>query len=126
MTETAPAPPAKRRYHLDRSKTGRSKGTPNRTTRLLKDAILLAAERAGGGGSEGLTAYLQRQADENPGPFMALLAKVLPTQLAADGDGGGVVVQILRFAGADGLVTSKAPSAPLIEVPSVRLLPPTK
>jgi len=114
-------PPAKRRYHLDRSKTGRSKGTPNKTTRLLKDAILMAAERAGGPG--GLTAYLERQADENPVAFMSLLSKVLPTQLAADGDDGGVVVQILRFSDENGLLTSKPPA--LIEVPSTRLLPPT-
>jgi hypothetical protein len=108
MPET---PSAKPRPRLDRSKTGRAKGTPNKTTALLKDAILMAAERAGGPG--GLVAYLQRQADENPGPFMALLGKVLPTQLAADDGGSGVVVQILRFADRDGLLTTSAPSAPV-------------
>jgi hypothetical protein len=35
---------------LDRSKVGRKKGTPNKTTKLLKDAILKAAEKAGGKG----------------------------------------------------------------------------
>jgi hypothetical protein len=58
---------------------GRPKGLPNKMTTLLKDAILLAAEEAGGKG--GLVGYLKRQALENPGPFMALLGKVLPTQL---------------------------------------------
>lgn len=67
---------------LDRSKTGRAKGTPNKTTALLKDAILMAAELAGG--EEGLTGYLQLQAIENPGPFMSLLGKVLPTQVIGD------------------------------------------
>lgn len=38
------------RNRLDRSKTGRKKGTPNKTTQLLKDAILKAAEKAGGKG----------------------------------------------------------------------------
>jgi hypothetical protein len=47
---------------------GRQKGTPNKTTKLLKDAILQAAE--GAGGKEGLVGYLQTQAIENPGPFM--------------------------------------------------------
>jgi hypothetical protein len=78
---------------LDRSKTGRAKGTPNKTTALLKDAILKAAEAAGG--KEGLVGYLQAQASENPGPFMALLGKVLPLQIGGDPD-NPVVVSITR------------------------------
>jgi hypothetical protein len=69
---------------LDRAVTGRKKGTPNRVTALLKDSILKAAEEAGGPG--GIVAYLRTQAIENPGPFMALLGKVLPTQVVADKD----------------------------------------
>lgn len=70
---------------LDRSKTGRAKGTPNKTTKLLKDAILKAAENAGNKvGSDGLVSYLETQATENPGPFMSLLGKVLPLQIAGD------------------------------------------
>jgi hypothetical protein len=61
---------------------GRVKGVPNRTTALLKDAILKAAE--GAGGKEGLTGYLKEQATKNPGPFMSLLAKVLPMQVTGD------------------------------------------
>ena len=57
---------------------GRPKGTPNKTTALLKDAILQAAQEAGGEG--GLVGYLTLQAVENPGPFMSLLGKVLPIQ----------------------------------------------
>lgn len=63
---------------------GRPKGKPNKTTALLKDAILQAAEAAGG--AEGMIGYLQRQAVGNPGPFMALLGKVLPMQIAGDKD----------------------------------------
>lgn len=69
---------------LDRSKTGRAKGTPNKTTALLKDAILQAAERAGG--TDGLVGYLWQRAIDTPGPFMALLGKVLPTQISGDPD----------------------------------------
>lgn len=61
---------------------GRKKGTRNKTTQLLKDAILVAATQAGGSG--GLTAYLKSQAAVNPGPFMALLGKVLPLQIQGD------------------------------------------
>jgi hypothetical protein len=74
---------------LDRSKTGRKKGTPNKTTALLKDAILKAAELAGD--SEGLVGYLKIQASANPGPFMALLGKVLPMQVTGE-DGGPVTI----------------------------------
>jgi hypothetical protein len=78
---------------LDRSKTGRAKGTPNKTTALLKDAILKAAESAGG--KEGLVGYLKTQAKENPGPFLSLLGKVLPLQIGGDPD-NPVVVSITR------------------------------
>ena len=70
---------------LDRSKTGRAKGTPNKTTALLKDAILKAAENAGSKhGKEGLVSYLEIQAELNPGPFMSLLGKVLPMTVTGD------------------------------------------
>ena len=63
---------------------GRKKGTPNKTTALLKDAILEAARAAGGEGE--IVGYLTQQAEENPTAFMSLLGKVLPMQLAgADG-----------------------------------------
>ena len=79
---------------MDRSKTGRAKGTPNKTTALLKDAILKAAEGAGGEG--GMVAYLQSQASANPGPFMALLGKVLPMQIQGDPDGKPLFTVIER------------------------------
>lgn len=63
---------------------GRQKGTPNRLTGQLKDAILQAAELAGN--DKGLIGYLEMQAKENPGPFLALLGKVLPLQVAGDQD----------------------------------------
>ncbi len=62
---------------------GRPRGTPNKTTSLLKDAILRAAEAAGG--AEGMVGYLTEQASKNPGPFLSLLAKVLPMQIDAQG-----------------------------------------
>lgn len=64
---------------------GRKKGTPNKTTALLKDAILQAATQAGG--PEGLVGYLTIQAVDNPGPFMSLLGKVLPMQVTGPDDG---------------------------------------
>ena len=65
---------------------GRPKGLPNKTTALLKDAILMAAQKAGANenGEDGLVYYLQTQATNNPGPFMSLLGKVLPMTVAGD------------------------------------------
>jgi len=75
---------------------GRPKGVPNKTTALLKDAILKAAQGAGGGGEDGMAVYLQQQAKDNPGPFMALLGKVLPMQLVGDPDNPVVTEIVIR------------------------------
>ena len=61
---------------------GRQKGTLNKTLTLLKDAILEAADTAGG--KEGLVGYLALQVRENPVAFMGLLGKLVPSQLAAE------------------------------------------
>lgn len=66
---------------------GRQKGTPNKINALLKDAILQAAEAAGGPG--GMVGYLTLQAHENPSAFMSLLGKVLPQQVTGE-DGGPI------------------------------------
>ena len=55
------------------------KGRPNRIPALLKDMILTALSEAGG------TAYLVRQAKENPTAFLTLIGKVLPLQIKQDG-----------------------------------------
>ena len=74
---------------------GRPKGLPNKTTALLKDAILMAAETAGGGEPDGLVNYLVAQAKQNPGPFMTLLGKVLPMQVSGE-EGGNIIVEIVK------------------------------
>lgn len=70
---------------------GRPKGVLNKSTTLLKDAILAAAEKAGG--KDGLIGYLQRQADENPAAFLSLVGKVLPLQIAGN-DGGPLKITV--------------------------------
>lgn len=57
---------------------GRTKGTPNRVTADLKQAIMKAFGDAGG------SDYLAKVASEQPAVFCQLLGKVLPLQL--DGD----------------------------------------
>jgi hypothetical protein len=71
---------------------GRPKGALNKTTALLKDAILKAAEQAGNKvGDDGMVSYLEVQAIENPGPFMALLGKVLPMQFTGEVNGDIII-----------------------------------
>jgi hypothetical protein len=61
---------------------GRRKGTPNKTTKALKDMILQALDDAGGIG------YLRKQADQNPSAFMTLVGKFLPQDIKAQHSGG--------------------------------------
>src|SRR5215469_11143182 len=65
------------------------KKVQKKTTVALREAILAAGEAAGGEG--GLTAYLTRLAVENSSAYAGLLAKVLPSTLAADKSAGGKV-----------------------------------
>ena len=67
---------------------GRPKGMLNKTNGILKDAILQAAQTAGG--TDGIAGYLAKQAEANPGPFMALLGKVLPLQVEGTGPSGAI------------------------------------
>jgi hypothetical protein len=66
---------------LGKKTGGRKKGTPNKTTAALKDAILTAAEEALPGGKVG---YLKWLAKNNSGAFASLLGKVLPTTLVGE------------------------------------------
>ena len=61
---------------------GRENYTINKTSALLKDAILETAHTAGG--REGLVGYSVVQARENPVAFMGLLGKLVPSQIAAE------------------------------------------
>jgi hypothetical protein len=64
---------------------GRRAGIPNRTTRILREAILLAAEQVGEDkhGHDGLVGYLRKIAVEEPRAFCQLLQRVLPLQVNA-------------------------------------------
>jgi hypothetical protein len=66
---------------------GRPKGVPNKVNGLIKDMIVQALDNAGG------VDYLTEQARLNPGPFMTLLGKVLPTQVTGE-DGGPVKISV--------------------------------
>lgn len=68
---------------------GRPKGSQNKLTRTVKQAIEAAFEQVGG------PEYLARQAEENPAAFMTLLGKVLPTQTDVNLNASGLPPIIL-------------------------------
>lgn len=68
---------------------GRVKGTPNKTTALLKDAIIQAAIAVGedGKGKGELVGYCKFLAASEPKAFASLLGRVIPMQITGeDGD----------------------------------------
>ena len=67
---------------------GRKKGSVNKTTRALKDAIMNAFETVGG------ESYLAVVARDDPRTFCTLLGKVLPMQVEGTGDDGKIKVEI--------------------------------
>ena len=86
--------------NLTNAGKGRKKGVPNKTTALLKDAILKAADQAGG--RDGMIGYLKKQAEQNPQSFLPLLGKVLPMQVTGeDGEAIRVATEI-RLVGPEG------------------------
>lgn len=70
-----------------REGAGRPKGKLGQTTILLNEAILEAAKQAGG--EDGMVGYLRARAIDTPGPFLALIGKVLPMQVTG-ADGGPI------------------------------------
>jgi hypothetical protein len=72
---------------------GRPKGSANKVTVALKEAILQAGENVGG--EKGLVGYLERLAVENSSAYAGLLAKILPHQLAASADSHGGRTEII-------------------------------
>lgn len=65
---------------------GRPKGSPNKTTAALKDAILAGASTVGedGNGKDGLEGYCRYLAKEEPRAFAGLMGKVLPMTVSGD------------------------------------------
>lgn len=73
---------------------GRAKGTPNKTTALIKHMIIDALEKSGG------VDYLVTVARDNPAAFCTLLGKVLPLNHTSD-DGSMKQPSVIRIVAAD-------------------------
>lgn len=70
---------------------GRPKGSPNKTTIAVKQALIEAFEKMGG------VDRLAEFAEEEPGEFYKLWVKILPQEISGV-DGGAVTVNIVRLA----------------------------
>lgn len=57
---------------------GRQKGTPNKTTKALKDSIMEAFFAVGG------AKYLKKVAKDDPKAFISLLGRVVPTEIKGE------------------------------------------
>lgn len=68
---------------------GRTKGTPNRVTRALRESVLEAFEQSGG------VEYLVRVARDDPPTFCKLLAKLLPAPKVENAPAGPVTFQVV-------------------------------
>lgn len=80
---------------------GKPKGAVSKTTKTLKEAILLAAEQVGlkrkPNAENGLVAYLESIAETNDSALCGLLGKVLPMTIqGGDGtkDGEPIVIHL--------------------------------
>lgn len=70
---------------------GRPKGVPNKVTTALKEQILGALEAKDG------QAWFEARMDDQPAAFMALLGKILPSEMTAtlqNPDGGPLSITI--------------------------------
>lgn len=65
---------------------GRKKGVPNKTTRVLREALVIAAETVGenGNGKDGLVGYLTRVARKDMKSFCSMLGRAMPLQVIGD------------------------------------------
>lgn len=73
---------------------GRTKGTPNKTTASVKNALIEAFEELGG--VESLVAWGQQE----PGEFYKLWVKIMPTEVkaehtGADGSPLGILIEFV-------------------------------
>lgn len=73
-----------------RAGMGRPKGSLNKTTVAIKEAVLAALDQAGG------VDYLVEQASTNPTAFLTLVGKVLPLQVDANHQGEVVAKVVFK------------------------------
>lgn len=102
---------------------GRPKGTPNRTTAYLRQAVFLAAELEGSDmkGKDGLVGYIRALARYEKKTYVTLLAKCMPQRIGLDLDPAGLMAKLLQTAAATRSAREGQQNATTIDVTPVRL-----
>lgn len=89
-----PISPKKGRDRAPNGGNGRPKGAVNRVTADVKSMVMTALDHAGG------AEYLFMQAYDNPKSFMALVARIIPSEVKAQVEGkidiGQLLLQVNR------------------------------
>jgi len=80
-------PTGRERTYFQKGNRGRAVGSTNKHTRVLREAILLAAELEGqdGKGKGKIVGYMRRMANEDMKAFATLLRAVIPLQIETRG-----------------------------------------
>lgn len=81
-----------------RKGAGRKVGANGKINKLIREAVLEAADKVGsdGKGKDGMVGYLQKRAIDQPQAFMGLLGRAMPMQVEGGGDNGEIKISITR------------------------------
>lgn len=82
-----------------RAGAGRKQGQTGEINRMIKEAVIAAAEGVGsdGAGTDGMVGYLMQRAQDQPAAFMGLLGRAMPMQVVGDdndSDGGFKAIEV--------------------------------
>lgn len=80
---------------------GRPKGSTNHQSKMIKEMLFEALDKAGGAD------YLYNQSQSNPSAFMTMLGKILPTQIAGDEESPLTIIQRIERVVLDPNTTDK-------------------
>lgn len=81
-----------------RKGAGRPVGANGKINKLIREAVLEAADNVGsdGKGKGGMVGYLEKRALDQPQAFMGLLGRAMPMQVEGNGEDGEIRISITR------------------------------
>src|SRR5215831_15405577 len=87
---------------------GRARGQLSAPKALLRDAFVIAANEAGGGGKDGVVNYLKRIAITHPAVFVPALTRIIPLEITARSD-HRITVEVVQSPVSDARTIDAAP-----------------
>ena len=106
----------------EKGQGGRPKGSQNKSTKALKEALLRAADEAH---PQGVKGWLIELAGKDPKAFASLLSRLLPTEARVESSGPTVVLR--DYSGGKGEVAEakQTPPPPKNEIAENDISPPS-